>query len=147
VPRRLTIVVLGLVTFLAISLVLARWLSTETRERNAVYALLRAQARGDAPGMLARLDGCAARPACRAQVRANARRLRRTGAVKILAYRSHTAYALGRASGLTRVAWTVIDRGLPVVQCVVVQRKGTVLAGRTVTLQRLSAPIGRESDC
>jgi hypothetical protein len=137
----------GLVVFVAVSFLLARWLSTENRERNAVYQLLRAQARGDLPAMLDRLDGCADDPACVAQVRRNARRLERRGEVKILAYESETAYAIGSASGLTRVAWTVVDRGLPVVQCVDVRRRGTVLAGRAVTLRALGPPIGRQSPC
>src|SRR5947208_3416430 len=97
--------------------------------------------------MLADLDGCVRSPSCRAQVEANAARLRRAGNVKILAYDSKTAYTLGAAEGLTRVAWTVIDNGLPVVQCVDVRRGGNVLTGRTVTLRRLSAPIGRQSPC
>jgi hypothetical protein len=143
----LSILAVGLVAFLALSFLLARWLTTENRERNAVYALLRDQARGDAPAMLERLDGCAADPRCAAAVRRNADRLRRPGEVKILAYESATAYALGSAEGLTRVAWTVVDEGLPVVQCVDVRRGGTVLAGRAVTLRRLSPPIGRQSSC
>jgi hypothetical protein len=47
--RRLaTIVAFGVIVFIAISFLLARYLSTENRERDAVYALLRDQARGDA---------------------------------------------------------------------------------------------------
>lgn len=146
--RRVTLLVLAVVAFLAVSFELARYLSTETSERNAVLALLRDQARGDAAGMLARLDGsCARTRACRARVTANARRLRRPGEVKILAYRSKTAYALGAKTGPTRVAWTIVDRQLPVVQCVLVRRSGTALAGRSVTLLRISGPIGREAAC
>jgi hypothetical protein len=149
VSRRtlLTVLAVGLVAFLVLSFLLARWLTTENRERNAVYAVLQAQARGDAPAVLDRLESCAEDPACVAEVRRNARRLRRSGEVKILAYDSATAYALGSARGLTRVAWTVVDRGLPVVQCIDVQRGGTVLAGRVVTLRRLGPPIGRQSSC
>jgi hypothetical protein len=33
------------------------------------------------------------------------------------------------------------------VQCVDVRREGNVLAGHSITLQRLSRPIGRESSC
>ena len=143
--RKVLLVAVGVVAFLAISLVLARYLTTENRERDAVYALLRDQARGDAKAMLSRLDGCDAR--CRADVQANARRLARPGAVKILAYQSPTAYALGSAEGLTRVAWTIVDRQLPVVQCVEVQRTGNVLAGRGINLRRLSVPIDRQSSC
>ena len=133
--------------FLLAAVGLARWLTTENRERDAVYGLLRDQARGDAKAMLARLDGCRNNRRCRAQVGANARRLRRPGTVKILAYRSGTAYALGGASGPTRVAWTIVDRQLPVVQCVAVQRTGSALAGRGIVLRRLSAPIDREGSC
>ena len=135
----------GAVVFVGLSLLLARYLSTENRERDAVYALLRDQARGDARGMLSRLDGCVA--CCRANVEADARRLARPGDVKILAYNSSTAYALGSATGPTRVAWTIIGRQLPVVQCVEVERTGSVLTGRGINLRRLSAPIDRQGSC
>jgi hypothetical protein len=146
VSRRIKLLIaVGVVAFLAISFVLARYLTTENRERDAVYALLRDQARGDARAMLARLDGCDAR--CRAAVELDARRLKRPGDVKILAYDSSTAYALGGASGPTRVAWTIVNRQLPVVQCVEVARKGNVLTGRTISLRRLSVPIDRQGTC
>jgi hypothetical protein len=145
--RIVSLALLGAVVFVAVSLLLARWLTTENRERDDVYALLRAQARGDAGAMLGHLDGCREDPACRAQTVANARRLRRPGTVKILAYHSDTAYALGDARGATRVAWTVVDRGLPVVQCVAVERTGNAVAGRDIVLRRLSAPIDREGSC
>jgi hypothetical protein len=139
--------VLAAAGFVAVSLVLARWLGTENRERDAVYALLRAEARGDAPAVARRIEGCAPDPACRARIATLVRDVRRPGEVKIFAYDSGTAYALGSATGTTRVAWGVIDRGLPVVQCVVVRRKGSVLAGHSITLRRLSRPIGRQSSC
>jgi hypothetical protein len=143
--RLVTLIALGAIVFVAISLLLARWLSVENRERDAIYALLRDQARGDAPAMLKRLDGCDAR--CRANVGANARRLKRAGDVKILAYSSSTSYALGHAEGPTRVAWTIVNRQLPVVQCVQVERTGNVLAGATINLLRLSVPIDRQGTC
>ena len=140
-----TAIAVGVVAFLAISFELARYLTTENTERDDVYALLRDQARGDANAMLARLRACDAR--CQGTVRANARRLARAGTVKILAYNSSTSYALGGATGPTRVAWTIIDRQLPVVQCVQVQRTGNVLTGRGINLLRLSAPIDRTGTC
>ena len=143
----IALVAVGIVVFLAISLELARYLNTESQERGAVFALLQAEARGDANEMLRRLDGCAQRPACAAIQRRNAQQLRRPGDVKILAYDSKTAYALGASRGPTRVAWWVIDRGLPIVQCVDVERTGTVLADRAITLRRLSPPIKRTGDC
>jgi tRNA A37 N6-isopentenylltransferase MiaA len=144
--RRLaTLIAAGAIVFVAISFLLARYLSTENRERDAVYALQRDQARGDAQAMLERLDGCDAR--CRANVEANARRLKRAGEVKILAYSSSTSYALGHAEGPTRVAWTIVNKQLPVVQCVQVERTGNVLAGATINLRRLSVPIDRQGTC
>lgn len=143
--RLVTLIAFGAIVFVAISFLLARYLSTENRERDAVYALLRDQARGDAPAMLERLDGCDAR--CRANVEANARRLKRAGEVKILAYSSSTSYSLGHAEGPTRVAWTIVNRQLPVVQCVQVERTGNVLAGATINLLRLSVPIDRQGTC
>jgi hypothetical protein len=146
VSRRVKLLIaVGVVAFLAISILLARFLTTENRERDEVYALLRDQARGDAPAMLARLKGCNAR--CRAAVGADARRLARSGTVKILAYDSSTSYALGGASGPTRVAWTIVDRQLPVVQCVQVQRTGNALTGRGINLLALSVPIDRQGTC
>ena len=143
--RLVTLIAFGAIVFVAISFLLARYLSTENRERDAVYALLRDQARGDARAMLERLDGCDAR--CRANVEANARRLKRAGEVKILAYSSSTSYSLGHAEGPTRVAWTIVNRQLPVVQCVQVERTGNVLAGATINLRRLSVPIDRQGTC
>ncbi len=138
---------MAVVLFLAISGALARYLSTENAERDDILAVLQAQAKGDLPGMLAHLgSGCRRSPSCVATVRANATSLRRPGAVKILSLKSSTAYALTEATGKTRLAWTVIGR-LPVVQCVEVRRTGSFLAGITVTLLSLSAPIGNEADC
>ena len=93
------------------------------------------------------IEGCGEDPGCRAQVARTVARVRRAGEVKILRLDSGTAYALGSATGTTRVAWGVVDRGLPVVQCVVVHRSGSLLAGHSITLRRLSRPIGRESSC
>jgi hypothetical protein len=149
VSRRtlIPLIALGVLLFLAVSFELARFFNTETQERNAIFLLLKDQARGDAAAMIARLDGCAADPKCRATAARNAARLKRTGEVKILAYDSKTAYALGARRGPTRVAWTVIDNGLPVVQCVDVERTGTVLAGRAIRLRHLSPPIDRQGTC
>ena len=134
--------------FIAISGLLARFLSTENTERDADLALIAAQARGDVRGMLDQISGCRASPACVASVRANASnpRLLRKGAVKILQLTSPTAYSLTGASGRTRLAWTVIGK-LPVVQCVGVRRGGNVITGVTITLVSLSAPIPNEGDC
>lgn len=143
--RRWPLIVLAVIVFLAISALLARWLSTEGEERDKVHTLLQAQARGDAAAMLAQLHGCDA--ACRATVERDARTLKRRGDVKIVSYESGTSYALGSATGQTRVAWTSLEQGLVEVQCVTVRRSGSALAGRSVTLLRISAPIDRQGSC
>ena len=146
--RRRLVIGLAVVVFVGVSLLLARYLSTEGRERTAISRLLEAQADGDAARMLDELaDGCRSEPRCRAAVEANARRLRRRGEPKIVSLKSSTAYAVGSKTGTTRVAWAVVDEGLPVVQCVDVHRGGSVLSGRTVTLLRISTPIGNEASC
>jgi hypothetical protein len=140
--------VAGVAFVILASVVLARFLQTENVERDADVAVLQAQARGDAAGMLSDLSGCAAKPACVAQVRANAAnpRLRRNGEVKILLINSDTSYSPFGATGASRVAWTVIGK-LPVVQCVQVHRTGNFLTGIHVHLLSISAPIGNEADC
>jgi hypothetical protein len=144
--RRVPLIALAVLVFLAVSVLLARWLSTESTERDKVIRLLEAEARGDAAGMLARLHGCDT-AACRATVERSARTLRRRGEVKIVNYESGTSYALGAATGATRVAWASLQQGLVVVQCVTVRRGGSALAGRSVTLLRISAPIDRQGSC
>lgn len=131
---------------MAISTLLARWLSVENAERDAVYGLLGDQARGASAAMLRRLSGCPARPGCAATVDADARSLARPGSVRILADASSTAYSLTGASGVTRVAWSVPGR-LPVVQCVLVRRNGDAISGFSVTLLALSAPIDNTGAC
>ncbi len=145
-PRRLRIalIALGVVVFVVISGLLARFLAVENVERDAVLGLLRAQARGDAPAMLASLRACPS--ACQATVRADAATLRGAGPVTILNTVSPTAYSLAGATGRTRIAWKIPGR-LPVVQCVLVRRTGNVLGGLSVALLSIGAPIPGTSDC
>lgn len=135
-----------MVIFLAASAWLAGFLSTENTERNAIVGLLRAQAAGNAQGMLARLEHCGASRSCVAIVTRNAQTERGSGAIQILALSSPTAYTLTQARGETRVAWRA-GSGRAVVQCVVVERRGNALTGLSVILRSISAPIANESDC
>jgi hypothetical protein len=144
--RRIAIISTAVVLLVVVGTLLARYLSTENVERDDILAVLKAQAHGDTARELALLDGCRAQPTCAATVRASAAKLKRPGAVKILSIKSPTAGSLTAATGITRVAWTVIGR-LPVVQCVVVHRGGNALQGLHVSLLSLSAPIGNEADC
>jgi hypothetical protein len=143
---RFALIALGLVLFLAISALLARFLSTENVERDDVLAVLQAEAAGNERAMLSQLAGCRDSPSCVASVKANAATLRRSGSVKILLLSAATAYSLTGANGKTRVAWTVIGR-LPVVQCFQVKRTGNFLSGVSVALLSLGAPIPSEADC
>ena len=142
--KRVVIVAVAVTAFLAVSVVVARWLSADTDERGQVVELLRAQARGDVAGMLRRLQ--CRDPACVAVVRANARRLHGRGELKIALYQSGTAHALRSRTKPTRVVWFTPGR-LTTVQCVLVKRTGNVLTGPSVSLLRLSAPTGREVSC
>lgn len=138
------LIAVGIVAFLGVSLLVARWLNTDTVERGAIVELLRAQARGDTGAMLDRLD--CRDDACRNVARENARRLRARGELKVVLYQPGTAHALRSRTKPTRVVWITPGR-LTTVQCVLVRRKGNAIAGFSVSLLRVSAPIGRESSC
>jgi hypothetical protein len=144
--RHWATIALIVVLFLVISVLLARFLSTENVERDDILAVLQAQAKGDAQAMLNKLSGCRSKPGCVAVVKADAMQLRRAGAVKILLLKSKTAYALSSTTGVTRVAWTVIGK-LPVVQCVRVRRTGNLLSGMSVTLLSIGPRISGEGEC
>ena len=133
------LIALGVLVFLAISFDLARWLSLENVERSDIIRLLDAEIRGDAASMFAQLHDCT--PSCRADVRYDATHLRKPGSVEILAYDSGTAYVVTSRTAFTRVAWKSTRQSLPVVQCVVVARRGNAISGLTVTLLRVSEPI------
>lgn len=146
--RRTLLIAAGLVVFLAISLVLAQVLAGATPEREPILKLLRAQAAGDAPGMLRELPECAGQAGCPARVEALARRLQRRGSPKILSLDSDTAYAFSSRTGPTRVAWTTLESGgAATVQCVEVRRDFGLTSGASATLLRLSGPIDPESSC
>lgn len=142
--KRAVLIALAVLAVLAISAVVARWLNVDTAERGKVVDVLRAQSRGDAAEML-RLVRCPD-AACERIIRANARTLRGHGELKVALYQSQTAHALTSRTKPTRVVWFTPGR-LTTVQCVLVRRSGNALAGASVTLLRLSAPIDRESSC
>ena len=141
------LIIVAVLVVVATSFVVARWINNDTVERARVVELLRAQLRGDAAEMLRRLDDCDD-PACADIVRANARRLRRDAELKVALYQSQTAHALRSRTKFTRVVWFPAGReAQTTVQCVLVRRDGNVFAGMTVSLLRITAPIGRESSC
>lgn len=144
--RLLIIVVPATLVVLVVGFLAARWLTTENRERDAIFALLEREAAGDAPGVLADLQGCDA--ACAAKVRAFLPRVKGSGTVKIARLDSGTSYSFGTKTAATRVVWVHGVQTRPIVQCVVVRRHGGPLTGRSVSLLRLSAPLAdNEGSC
>jgi hypothetical protein len=146
--RRRLLIAVGVLVFLVLSALLARFLTTDNLEREEDVALIQAEAKGDSNAMLDKLSGCRERSACVAEVQRNAAnpRLRRTGAVKILSLSSATANSPTGATGRTRLAWTVLGKN-PIVQCIDVRRTGNALSGVSVKLLSISAPIENEADC
>jgi hypothetical protein len=142
--RLLAIAVPLAIVFLALSFVVARFLTTENRERTAIYDVLRPEAAGNPAAVLAQLHGCDA--ACAAKTRAFLPRLRGAGAVKIARLDSRTSYSLGDDTGYSRVVWVAGVNARPVVQCVLVRRHGSPLTGRSVSLLRLTAPLADNED-
>lgn len=147
VHHRGLLIALGVVAFLAVSLELARFLNAENAERASVYALLENEARGDARGVVSRLEGCVAE--CARGVQATVARARRPGAVKILRLDSAANFTLGERTGRSRVAWAadVASGGPAVVQCITVRRSWSFVSGASVNLLRLSAPLPPEKGC
>lgn len=135
-----------MIVFLAISALLTRVLSLPAAERDAVTALLRSEARGDASGMARAIHLCRRSPACRQRAREDASALRRPGAVKILELGPSGGFSLGSTVGTARVAWRA-GTTLPIVQCVKVRRAGDVLGGFHVELLEVSRRIKTDADC
>jgi hypothetical protein len=136
VPITIVVLVVGFVS--------ARWLTTENRERDALYTLLQQEAAGNFDGVLDELHGCDA--ACQAKVHAFLPRVAGPGAVKIARLDSGTAYTFGVATGTSRVVWVHGVDSRPIVQCVVLRRHGGPLTERSVSLLRLSAPLADNED-
>jgi hypothetical protein len=145
-PARILLVVLGLLVFVAISLGLARVLSANGAEQDAVLSLLRAQAHGDAAAMVRQIEGCSQRPSCVADAHATSARLRSPGKVVLVRLDASTSFSLGGHDGVARVVWKTPSR-TTIVQCVDVHRGGDVLDGLTVELRALSRPIGHQAAC
>lgn len=145
-PRLIALIVLGVVVFFLISTVLARVLSVDGAERDAVTSLIQAEAAGDRSGMLARIQDCASLPSCRSRVALYAAELKRPGPVSILELDASAGFSLTSTLGTARVAWKV-PSSLPIVQCVRVRRAGDAISGIHIELLKLSARISSDADC
>lgn len=144
--RRILIIAAAVVAFLLVSFLLARVLSANGAERAAIEAVLEAQARGDAPALVAEIDGCARDAACRATAQRNAAQLRSSGQLDVVRLDPSTSFSLGGTSGTARVVWKTPTR-LTVVQCAEVRRGGDPFSGFDVRVTAFSRPIDRESSC
>jgi hypothetical protein len=142
--RVAVIATLALLVVLVGGFAATRWLSTENRERDTLYDLVRAEASGNPDAVLKQLDGCDA--ACAAKVRAFVPRTRGAGAVKIAMLSSGTQYSFGDRTGVSRVVWVHGVTSRPIVQCVVVRRHGGPMTERSVSLLRLGAPLADNED-
>ena len=131
--------------FIGISAILARALSATGAERAKALDVARAEARGDAQAVLRMTPACSRDKACRAATLSFAGTLRRPGEVEVLRYDPAVQLALSDEIGTGRLAWRA-GNGLPVVQCIRVQR-GNPLSGGAVTLLSVSRPIKRTSPC
>lgn len=144
---RIALIAVGVLLFLAISGVLARFFSAENVELDHEVTLMQTEARGDVQGMFAQLAAaCRTSASCAATVRADAASLHRPGTVEVLSTQSTTNHSLTGSVGETRVAWKVPGR-YPVVQCVRVRRSGNFLTGLSISLLRVGPRIGSTADC
>lgn len=142
----LTLIAVAILLFLAVSGLLARIFSADGAERSAVTALVQAEARGDAAGMLSRMTGCRADPACVQRVRSNAAVLTRRGAVSILQIQPSTGFSLTGTTGYARVAWKT-PASLPIVQCVRVHRSGNAVSGIRIELLAMTPRLKSDASC
>lgn len=143
---RITVIVFGTFVFVGISLLLARALVGTGAERSQVLGIVRAQARGDAGGVLDRMPPCHRNPTCARVTTERTARLRRPGRVEILNFTPSTQAAFTNQSGTARVAWRTQVKRFPVVQCVFVRRKGPLTGGK-VEIVSISNPVGLEAPC
>jgi hypothetical protein len=135
----------GAFFFIGISAILARALSATGDERAKALDVARAEARGDAQAVLRMTPACNKDAACRAATLTFAGRLKRPGEVQVLRYDPAVQLALTDEIGTGRLAWRA-GTGLPVVQCIRVQRANP-LGGGAVTLLSVSRPIRRTAPC
>jgi hypothetical protein len=142
----LSLVALGVLLFVLISAGLARVFGANGSEQSAITALVKAEAAGDQPAMLARIEGCAQSAPCRTRVTHNAGTLKHPGQVSIIQLQPSTSFSVGGMVGTARVAWSA-GSSLPIVQCVRVRRTGNVFAGLGVQLLEISVRIKSDSDC
>jgi hypothetical protein len=144
--KRIALIAIVLVPFLAVSVLLARVFSADGAERSAITSLVEAEARGDSAAVIAALERCGAGGQCRALALSLAAALKRPGHVTILQIEPSSGFSLGSTLGTARVAWRAGSQ-LPVVQCVRVRRAGDALSGLHIELLTVSPQIRSDAGC
>src|SRR4051812_44245197 len=81
---RIALLALAVVAFAAISVFVARLLGAATSARDAATGVIKLQVRGDAVGVVDRIERCGAEPPCAARVATLVRRLRTPGHVQVV---------------------------------------------------------------
>ncbi|MGH2915358.1 MAG: hypothetical protein ACRDMX_10245 [Solirubrobacteraceae bacterium] len=145
-PLVIATIAFAVLVFLVLSALLARALNVGGAEQAAITALVRAEARGDAAGVAALIDGCRTSAACRARAGTVAATLRHPGSVSIVQIQGTPSFSLTSTLGTARVAW-VVGASLPRTQCVRVRSDGNVLAGFQVRLLVISRRIVTDAAC
>ena len=146
-PLRLALIAGSVLVFLAASLSVGRILSARNAEHTVLEQIIRDQSQGRVAAVTAAIDGCAQRSQCATRTAAAVRKVASPGgAVQILQITEGTKFSTGRSTGVARLAWQV-GTGLPVAQCAVVDRTGSVVSGFALHVRALSAPIDRTGAC
>ena len=144
-PQVLILLAFGAFFFIGISGLMACALSATGVERAKALDVARAEARGDVGAVLRLTPKCAKDAACNAATRSFAGTLKRPGEVQVLQYQPAVQMALSDEVGTGRLAWRA-GTGLPVVQCIRVQRSNP-LSGGGVELLSVSKPIKNDAAC
>jgi hypothetical protein len=145
-PYVISLIVAGVVVFLAISALLARALTLNGDEQSAITSLVQAEASGNPAAVVAAIDGCRGSAACAERANEVAAALRHPGTVSVIDFSPSSGFTLGPTLGTARVAW-IAGGSLPRVQCVLVRNSGDVLEGFQVHLLKISVKIPGGDNC
>ena len=142
----ITLIVAGIVVFLAIATLLTRAFNVGDAEDAAITNLVQAEARGDTGEVISLITGCHASAACRARAATNTAALRHPGKLSIAELNPSSTFSVTSTMGTARVAW-VAGTSLPRVQCLRVRPAGSVFQGFTIELLVVSRRIASDADC
>ena len=146
-PYVLLLIAVGLIVFVAVSVVLARVFNANGAEQSAITSLVTDEAHGDTGAVIGDIAGCRASAACRTRASYNATALKHPGAVSVIQIQASTNFSIAGTLGTARVAWNVAGRPQPVVQCVRVRRSGNPISGLKVQLLVVSRRIKSDTAC